>query len=209
MLAREECVLAFIEAGADIEDVDGQNGTALEYASQVGRADIVGLLLSAGANVNRHTGGLQGTALHYAACIGHLATVETLLAHGADVSAADVQGHTPLHTLAVADPESRRKMVEAIEKLLVFYVGQNHHAKPKNPLEDYDGVGVAEALFRAGAKADTLGEHFHDHDGSGRCVFTDKEGRSAMKIALHQGNYHIASVISKHVSAMKRENRPK
>jgi ankyrin repeat protein len=81
---------------ADVNARCGQNGsTALSYAVQAGRADLVAILLAAGARVDLRYREQQ-TVLHIAA-VGHSAEcVKLLLDAHCDLEAADVRGYVPL-----------------------------------------------------------------------------------------------------------------
>ncbi len=69
--------------------------TALHYAAQNGRRDVVEFLLDSGAQVNRPN--IAGeTALHYAVGLESPDVVNLLLARGADVKAKTDAGMTPL-----------------------------------------------------------------------------------------------------------------
>ena len=71
--------------------------TPLLVAAQAGHADICGLLLAHGSDVNEVTLKTKHTALHDAAAIGHEAVVEALLSWGAIVDPQDHAGMTPLY----------------------------------------------------------------------------------------------------------------
>ncbi|KAI0547888.1 ankyrin repeat-containing domain protein [Xylaria curta] len=90
----KENVLLLIEAGANVEAVDGDGFTILHEAvtSLFGSTDIVDLLLSHGANINAHYGDKKATVLHYAdePMFSHL------LQRGAATTEVDVEGRTAL-----------------------------------------------------------------------------------------------------------------
>lgn len=73
--------------------------TILHYASQMGRPDIVDLMISLKTDVNAHNRYKQ-TPLHFAAVSGDQAITEKLVSSGADVNARDYNGKTPLHSAA-------------------------------------------------------------------------------------------------------------
>lgn len=87
---RKEAVRWLLSHGAAVHRPDHQ-WTALHYAAFAGHAEIVDLLLAAGADVNaRSTNG--STVLMMAVREGHEALVERLLAAGADVGLANDYG---------------------------------------------------------------------------------------------------------------------
>ena len=80
--------------------VDGNSGgaggiTALHVAARYGQAEVVDLLLEAGARADAPTKA-EVTPLMIAAWQGHLAIVKALLAKGAPVASADSDGQTAL-----------------------------------------------------------------------------------------------------------------
>lgn len=88
-----EIVKLLISAGADVNSVHGNSGTALMLAAS--NATITEILLSAGANVDmKDPNGC--TALHRAASGSSLEVVELLLRNGADINAKNNSGMTPL-----------------------------------------------------------------------------------------------------------------
>eukprot|EP00092_Neocalanus_flemingeri_P077362 GFUD01096071.1.p1 GENE.GFUD01096071.1~~GFUD01096071.1.p1 ORF type:complete len:324 (+),score=73.62 GFUD01096071.1:13-984(+) len=82
-----------------LEMTDVHGVTALAMASDIGRLDIVKILVEAGANVS--TTDISGrNPLEKAANEGHLATVQYLVTHGADTEQAGYHGITPLWSAA-------------------------------------------------------------------------------------------------------------
>ncbi|MDX2646548.1 ankyrin repeat domain-containing protein [Streptomyces sp. PA03-1a] len=78
-------VRRLLRRGASPELPDADGTTPLYAASVHGAADVVGLLLTAGALPDTESGhGDEGTPLCGAACWGHTGTVRRLLAQGAD-----------------------------------------------------------------------------------------------------------------------------
>ncbi|MFJ9411620.1 ankyrin repeat domain-containing protein [Streptomyces sp. NPDC101393] len=93
-------VKALLRAGADAERADRDGITPLYLASVNGQAELVRLLLAAGASPDTESNapGLAGTPLCAAACWGSTETVRELLAHGADPNLREDHGTgiTPL-----------------------------------------------------------------------------------------------------------------
>lgn len=87
------------------EDKSGEN--ALMLASLNGDTDLVKLLITKGAEVNK-----QGwTPLHYAAANGHDDVVKLLVGYSADVNALSPNGTTPLMMAARGDHMSTAKLL--------------------------------------------------------------------------------------------------
>lgn len=80
----------------------GYLGDAIHQAARWGRADIVKVLLDAGANVNQpKDNGSQ--PLHLAASAGNADCVQALLDAGAYLTCADHTGKTPAHEAVIGD----------------------------------------------------------------------------------------------------------
>lgn len=91
--------------------------TPLHIASWKGYADVVELLLVAGASVNaKDRKGL--TPLHLATSYGHADVIKVLLDAGADVNAKDKKGNTSLYYA------SRSQSRVAVAKLLIAAGGR-------------------------------------------------------------------------------------
>jgi ankyrin repeat protein len=86
-----------LDSGVSPDEPDGDGGTPLYGAAVQGNAEIVRMLLAAGADPGRESGGeSQGLPLCAAACWGHLDVVIALLDYGADPELADAQGRRPI-----------------------------------------------------------------------------------------------------------------
>lgn len=94
-------VQALLAGGADPNRAQGDGTTALHMAALEGHAEVVDLLLAAGAEVGGTTRIGAYTPLHLASQGGHGAVVSALLAKGADATLATTNsGATPLHLAA-------------------------------------------------------------------------------------------------------------
>lgn len=95
-------VQQFLARGADVNQVDYCNQTALHCAAGYGHADITKLLLEHGAKIDIKDEEEQ-LPLHCASGQGQLEVVEMLLAHditGATMLSTDCYGQMPLHCAA-------------------------------------------------------------------------------------------------------------
>jgi len=81
-------VKAEIDSGKDVNSKDIAGQTALIYASENGRLEVVKYLVENGADVNAKSGRHgRGTALIYASAANRIIVMEYLLEHGADINA--------------------------------------------------------------------------------------------------------------------------
>ena len=102
------CIKLLCDAGANLEAVDHHNGgnTPLHSAANTPNANIVSLLVKAGANVHavNYTG---WTALHFAAW-RTVDGVEVLLAAGADINVRSISYRSPFDIALESSLTSRR-----------------------------------------------------------------------------------------------------
>jgi ankyrin repeat protein len=95
-------VRALLRQGADVNAAQGDGMTALHWAAQQGDAEIVSMLVAAGANI-RATTRLGGfTPIHLASQAGHAQIVAALIAAGSNVNAKTTTGASPLMMAAKA-----------------------------------------------------------------------------------------------------------
>ncbi len=91
-----ESARLFIDAGYDPDMKDARGNPLLTIAVRSQFPEIVGILLEAGADVNRLSGDRGYSPLMDAAQKGDLAIVEILLSHGADPNIRSRDGQTAL-----------------------------------------------------------------------------------------------------------------
>ncbi|PKN33271.1 MAG: hypothetical protein CVU61_14230 [Deltaproteobacteria bacterium HGW-Deltaproteobacteria-19] len=85
-------VTSFLNQGSDVNEKGADGFTPLHWAAYYGKADIITLLVSRGANVNASSP--YGTPLTLASQYGFTAAVKALLDAGADPSIKDASGQT-------------------------------------------------------------------------------------------------------------------
>lgn len=93
--AGTHAVVAWLDAGGNIDERDADNRTLLMHAVIDNRLDIIQLLLARKANVDA-LDAARFSALHFAAQDYHLEAAKLLLDAGATVDIKDVFGNTPL-----------------------------------------------------------------------------------------------------------------
>jgi cytohesin len=99
-----------LDGGADPSFGDDVSYSPLHVAAQEGKAEVVRLLLGAGADPNKtdeHGNGPLWTAVHQA-CLAHrtdanLEVVRLLLAAGADPDRKNRHGHSPRNSAELRD----------------------------------------------------------------------------------------------------------
>ena len=115
-----DLVSKLLEIGVYVDEVqvsDYARWTPLISAAASGHEDFVGILLAAGAAVNKADKSGQ-TPLHLAAHHGHEAIVDRLLAAGAAVDKANHDGQTPLHKAALLGHEATvGRLIKALSTL--------------------------------------------------------------------------------------------
>lgn len=103
MKGDKAAVKQLLKDGADVGVAQGDGMTALHWAAERGDAELAGLLIYAGANVQAVTRIGQYTPLHLAAKSGSAAVVKALIDAGANVNAkSDPSGSTAMHMAALA-----------------------------------------------------------------------------------------------------------
>lgn len=140
-----DCIVALLDAGANIESVDQNGWTVLHIAASKGNIAIVEVLLKRGAAINATTNANQ-TPLLMAACNGHLPVVRLLLANSTNRLSA-----TNLAPLKSSDPRNFRRplcplkkdadtktRVHSTHESCLIYAVQNGHLQIAKELITHD-----------------------------------------------------------------------
>jgi len=147
-------VRTLVQKGGDVNAAQGDGMTALHWAASHGDADLVGVLLYAGANV-RATTRLGGyAAIHLASQTGSAAIIKALVAAGASASSPTSTGATPLMLAAAAG------QLDAVNALLDLKADPNASEKAHGETAlmfaaALDRSDVARALLQRGASIGT------------------------------------------------------
>ena len=109
-----ESVRALLREGADVNASQGDGMSALHWAAMNGDADMIGVLVYAGATLEGATRLGGYTPLHLASHRGLSGAVQALLTAGANAGAMTTTGVTPLHLAAESgDPTTVTVLLEA------------------------------------------------------------------------------------------------
>ncbi|HTN26238.1 MAG TPA: ankyrin repeat domain-containing protein [Burkholderiales bacterium] len=98
--AQREVVQMLLAHGADADTVDSRGKSVLQYAADIGDADLARQLIDKGAGVDRAWRMTNDTPLMKAAEKGDIALVRLLLERGADPSKKNILGTTALDRAA-------------------------------------------------------------------------------------------------------------
>jgi len=151
-------VRALLREGADVNAALGDGMTALHWASEQGSAELIGVLVTAGASVESATRIGAYRPLHIASRNAHADAVRALIEGGADVNAATTPaGSTPLHMASASgDADVVRALIAA---------GADPNAREgqwgQTPLifaASWNRVEAIEALIEGGADPDLAAE---------------------------------------------------
>jgi ankyrin repeat protein len=108
----KEAVKALLKQAADVNAAQGDGMTALHWAAMNGDAEMVDMLVYAGANIRATTRIGAYTPLYLASQRGQAAAINSLVKAGGDVKAGTINGTTPLMVAAMSGE------VDAVRALL-------------------------------------------------------------------------------------------
>jgi len=204
-------VQILLSYGADFDNEDKENPTALQIACSNGNEDFVNMLLAHGADVNAQSGP-AGHALRVACSAGHEKIVDILLAHGADVNApggcsvknalhdACSEGHNKIVHMLLNHGADANANCEPIGNALRIACA-NGHEKIVHMLLSY-GADINAPAGRSGGNAlhaaSLVGDVeiartllAHGADINAR----DSDGWSAMKYACLRGHDRVVEIL--------------
>lgn len=136
----KEILLQLVTASADVNATTTDGYTALYYAAGSNHADLVTMLMAAGANPELTAGRYQWTAVHKAAQEGNYKVLENLLQYGANANARDTDGDTPM------DLAMRKGYTES-PRVIGSYGGKINNYKPQSSSGDTFGKVFATAAI--------------------------------------------------------------
>lgn len=135
-------ITALLEAGAFIDETDGENETALHKAAKGNHAAAVMLLLDAGADPlisGSSVFGPTGTPMHAAARMGRIEALRAFLEAGVDPNLNDPGAGPPLHFAMLY------RRWEAVDLLRSYGAAPLPAASIKGLIAEADPVAGAEA----------------------------------------------------------------
>ena len=178
-------VSLLLSHGADANAIHREAGaTALEYTVLKGRADLVQLLLAAGANVEKKYRGGQ-TVLHLAAARSSVPVLDELIAAKADMAATDDLGNTPLDDAVLHNRlECVRSLLEHGASLHYVHPADGRGALHRACMKGF--AGIANLLISRGADP----------------AFRDRSGQTPLDLALDYKNAAVIALLLKLGSTM-------
>lgn len=163
---------ALLNHGADPYKA-GQNkekGGAIHWAAEIGRTEMIKILLEKDPQINERDNYHQQTPLSWAAERGHLQSVRLLLDHGADQKLADKNGRQPLSWAAQNGHE------QVVSCLL---------GELEEDIDLQDNTGKTPLCYAAlGGRGEVVGVLLSK--GADHSV-KDQDGRDALQYALQNG----------------------
>lgn len=96
MVQDVEIAQFLVDQGADIDEVDLQGMTPLHFAAMFGHAEVIQVLIQAGADIQATDEDDGRSPLHYAARNNNAEAAKALIEGGADVDVEDNFGETPM-----------------------------------------------------------------------------------------------------------------
>ena len=154
--------------------------TPLHYACEKDNAEIVRLLLAAGANAEAETPGDTRRPIHLAAASGSVETIGVLYQHGVLMDARDSAGHRPLLNACYHGQVDVVKTFLSLNQPLTLILKDGiHHDSPLCVAAKAGRVEVVDLLIRRGASV----------------TQRDRHGFMALRYASHYGHPEIVKLL--------------
>ena len=118
-------VKAFLDAGVNINAVDGFGYSPVHTASSNHQDAILSYLIDKGADVNLPDGNSGATLLHYVADFNQLAAAKAALARGGSLAIEDRRGNQPLWT-AVFNDKGRSERIDIVKLFIEHGADADH-----------------------------------------------------------------------------------
>ena len=182
-------VKALIQRGATLDETDFQVGTPLHVAVSQGSADIAGILIDHGADVEASSELQQGArALHLAAGFGDIDTVTLLIGHDADIEARDHGGLTPLIHAASAGQESTVRLLLDAGAGVDVKGGQRQRT-PFLSAAYFGHQEVVKLLVEHGADINASDRHGENalHFAVGMAAYSNTDGQAFLEYLVMNG----------------------
>jgi ankyrin repeat protein len=154
--------------------------TPIHYACETDNAEIVRLLLAAGANAEAETRGDTRRPIHLAAASGSVETIGVLYQHGVLMDARDSAGHRPLLNACYHGQVDVVKTFLSLNQPLTLLLKDGiHHDSPLCVAAKAGRVEVVDLLIRRGASV----------------TQRDRHGFMALRYASHYGHPEIIKLL--------------
>ncbi len=207
----DRAATVLVGAGADLNAVNRYGQTPLSLAAASGSADLVRLLVKAGAEVGTADAALpdRQTTLMLAARTGSVGALRVLLEHGAMVNAAETRtGTTALMWAALENrPDAVRVLVEAGADVNLRSRVTDYPHTPPGVIGDKVEAGasyVGQTVLPKGgwtalmyaARQGALESARALADAGADLNATDPDGSSALIFAIINGHYDVAALVA-------------
>ena len=148
-----QLVKDLLQGGFSVSARDDDGNTPLHVAAEHGLADLIKMLVAAGADIEAHGGDMDATALHVAAASGKTAAAMVLLDLGADVNAVGAYGTTALEI--AARNNDVRLMMALIRKGAAVDSRSDNGWTPLHAATGFNNPMAISVLIRYGADANS------------------------------------------------------
>ena len=187
LCGHEAIARTLIMNGADIQGRGVLGMTALHQASQMGRVEVVRILLHHGANIDTGDFEERRTPLHIAARFRQAKVMQVLIENGANIDAEDILRKTPIMYAVLKDHEPAVLLL--LEKGANINTGDLIGRTPLHIAALFGQAKVMQVLIENGANIEA-----EDIDGKTPIMYAVLNGREpAVLLLLEKGANLLAS----------------